>query len=374
VIDDLREPSRASNKRTLAKLLKRLEDQIQLPECLRVVGHLRRSRYFDTETSLRRAFLARREIFVRDACEDASRWLAPYERAKKLTDVHRVHVFDVVTQYRAIFSDDVDDSDGVTTTSNNNSNVSTITVTANESMVLLSAWASQRAESYRSALDESLARIDEGGALASVFEHCEYCGNSLARVGVETRPLLRDIFEKHALRIFEDALGAASEAFEKSLSTHRWTTYLGFTASSSEQEQESKNKTGDDAETNNNNTNEFAPPQSLLEHAPVAAFVNGVLAAFNEVRLLSPKLKSCRKPFAKALRKTFENGKTLLKNEERAILKTGSETKKEAWSSAWTSLESCAAPYCAKCFDKLLRLDANCDGRTASALLASLSI
>ena len=216
VIDDLRESARVANKKMLKKLLVRLQEPIQLPECLRIVGHVRRSRYFESETALRRAFLARREVFVRNACEEVRRWLAPYDRAKKLTDVHRVHVFDVVTQYRAIFSDGDGTSafeEASTTSTSNNSNV-----TADESAVLLSAWSSQRAESYKNALDESLQRVDEGGALASVFEHCEYCGNSLARVGVETRPLLREVFEKHALRIFEDALVAASEAFEKSLS------------------------------------------------------------------------------------------------------------------------------------------------------------
>jgi len=138
---------------------------------------------------------------VRNACDEVRRWLSPYDRAKKLTDVHRVHVFDVVTQYRAIFSDgdDTNIDAGVTASNNSNSNV-----TADESAILLSVWSSQRAESYKKALDETLQRVDEGGALASVFEHCEYCGNSLARVGVETRPLLREVFEKHALRIFED--------------------------------------------------------------------------------------------------------------------------------------------------------------------------
>jgi hypothetical protein len=261
-----------------------------------------------------------------------------------------VHVFDVVTQYRAIFSD----GDGTsafeetsTTSTSNNSNV-----TADESAVLLSAWSSQRAESYKNALDESLQRVDEGGALASVFEHCEYCGNSLARVGVETRPLLRKVFEKHALRIFEDALVAASEAFEKSLSTHRWTTYLAGGETTTEND---ANKDGKDA------NREYAPPQSLLEHAPIAAFVNGIVAAFNEVRLLTPKLRGCKKPFAKSLRKTFESGQKSLKNRETNELASSTEKKKEAYKEAVKAYEEVAAPYVSKCFARLFFGSANAE-------------
>jgi hypothetical protein len=258
-------------------------------------------------------------------------------------------VFDVVTQYRAIFSDGdsssategASSSSATTTTTTSNSNSD---VTADESAILLSAWSSQRAESYKNALDESLQRVDEGGALASVFEHCEYCGNSLARVGVETRPLLREVFEKHALRIFEDALVAASEAFEKSLSTHRWTTYLAGGETTTE---------NDDGNNNKDANSEYSPPQSLLEHAPVAAFVNGIVAAFNEVRLLTPKLRRCKKPFAKSLRKTFESGQKSLKNREKNELTSSTEKKKEAFKDAVRAYEKVAAPYASKCFARL---------------------
>ena len=347
VIDDLRESARMANKKMLKKLLVRLQEPIQLPECLRIVGHVRRSKYFGNETALRRAFLARREVFVRNACDDVRRWLSPYDRAKKLTDVHRVHVFDVVTQYRAIFSDgdDTNIDTGVTASNNSNSNITT-----DESAILLSVWSSQRAESYKKALDETLQRVDEGGALASVFEHCEYCGNSLARVGVETRPLLREVFEKHALRIFEDALVAASEAFEKSLSTHRWITYdlAGETTPSTESDA-----------TNKDANSEYAPPHSLLEHAPVAAFINGILAAFNEVRLLTPKLRGCKKPFARSLRKTFDNGRKSLKHRETTaselVLASShqSSNKKDAFKDAFGAYESVAAPYASACFARL---------------------
>jgi hypothetical protein len=48
---------------------------------------------------------------------------------------------------------------------------------------LLYSWSTHRVGAYLHALELALPRIDEGGALASVMEHCSYCGLSLARVG-----------------------------------------------------------------------------------------------------------------------------------------------------------------------------------------------
>jgi hypothetical protein len=93
----------------LKQLLTRLRGAIQLPECLRVVGYLRRMSALD-EVGLRRTFLQCREGHVADAVADLDDTNA-YEYLKRLTDLHRVHLFDVVMQYRAIFGDGLEDED-----------------------------------------------------------------------------------------------------------------------------------------------------------------------------------------------------------------------------------------------------------------------
>lgn len=89
----------------LQQLLGRLKTSIQLPECLRVMGYLRRIAAF-SEAELRLQFLACRDEWIAglvDELDDSD----SYEYVKHLTDVHRLHLFDAVMQYRAIFFDTV---------------------------------------------------------------------------------------------------------------------------------------------------------------------------------------------------------------------------------------------------------------------------
>lgn len=67
---------------------------------------------------------------------------------------------------------------------------------------LVFSWAEHRVCLYLDALRRHLPRITEGGSLASVLEHCMYCGMSLARVGLDIRGLLPPIFEACVMNLF----------------------------------------------------------------------------------------------------------------------------------------------------------------------------
>ena len=54
---------------------------------------------------MRLQFLQCREEYMAEVIEDLDAQSA-YDYLKRLTDIHRLHLFDVVMQYRAIFSDD----------------------------------------------------------------------------------------------------------------------------------------------------------------------------------------------------------------------------------------------------------------------------
>ena len=59
---------------------------------------------------------------------------------------------------------------------------------------------------YLESLRTALPRITEGGSLASVLEHCMYCGMSLGRVGLDFRGLLVPLFEREVLRLFSSSV------------------------------------------------------------------------------------------------------------------------------------------------------------------------
>ncbi len=76
---------------------------------------------------------------------------------------------------------------------------------------LVFSWAEHRVCLYLEALRRHLPRITEGGSLASVLEHCMYCGMSLARVGLDIRGLLPPIFEACVLNMFSKVSSCACQ-------------------------------------------------------------------------------------------------------------------------------------------------------------------
>eukprot|EP00959_Pyramimonas_sp_CCMP1952_P126143 2637778-Pyramimonas_sp.AAC.1 len=66
-----------------------------------------------SEREMRQHFLQCREAWFTVVVEELDRSSA-YDFLKRLTDCHRMHLFDVVMQYRAIFSDDTSQSEDAT--------------------------------------------------------------------------------------------------------------------------------------------------------------------------------------------------------------------------------------------------------------------
>lgn len=78
----------------------------------------------------------------------------PYDYLKRIADCHRVHLFDVVTQYRAIFTDDT---------------------SGNEEKYdggLLYSWAMHRITLHLAVLQALLPKISDGMSLATLLEQC----------------------------------------------------------------------------------------------------------------------------------------------------------------------------------------------------------
>lgn len=238
----------------LSQLLQKLRSNIQLPECLRIIGYIRRIGVFG-ESEMRLQFLRCREAWLVSVLDDLDQRNV-YDYLKGMVNCYRMHLFDVVSQYRAIFGDD---------TSRNEENYDG---------GLLFSWAMHQITSHLKTLKMMLPKITEGGSLSDILDQCMYCAMGLGWVGLDFRGLLPPLFEDAVHSLFSKNMRTAVENFQLVLDSHRWVPLpaVGFPTNASYDESQE----------------DVSPPSSLMEHPPLAVFVNGVSAAMNELRRCAP--------------------------------------------------------------------------------------
>ncbi|KAL8109830.1 hypothetical protein AgCh_025795 [Apium graveolens] len=254
VIQALAAEVKHTTQSLLTQLLQKLRSNIQLPECLRIIGYLRRIGVY-SEYEMRLQFLRCREAWLTGILDDLDQRNA-YEYLRGMVNCHRKHLFDVVNQYRAIFADDTSGSE------------------ENHDGGLLFSWATHQITYHLKMLKVMLPKIAEGGSLSNILEQCMYCAMGLGWVGLDFRGLLPPLFEEAVFNLFSKNMGTAVENFQLVLDSHRWVPLpaVGFSA----------NSFGDE------NQEDVTPPPDLMDHPPLAILVNGVSAAMNELRPCAP--------------------------------------------------------------------------------------
>ena len=268
VIEDVQR----SSQLMLEQLLAQLRAAIQLPACLRVVGFLRRFECF-TETELRLRFLQARNswlesvlnsIAVTDSENDA------YERIIRTIEVYRVHLFDIVTQYRAIFSDD----SNILFNERINKRADNLPYDSS----IFHCWLTYRIDLFLQLLRSCLEK-GVGNRLDSVLGQCMYFGQSFSRVGADFRCLLIPIFQQAVSVSFEKIVHDATKEFEREMMSY---SLLSATISHNQIKPTS-------VLPSSNNGNEIPqPPIRLLDFPPLALYLNGLLHGFNQLRLCLP--------------------------------------------------------------------------------------
>jgi len=351
-----------------AALLGRLRGPLQLPECLRVVGYLRRVCAGLPEHALRARFLACRDEWLADALAELDEG-EPYEYVKALTELHRLHLSDIVMQYRAVFFDDASGGGGGGGAGASGGDPAAAAAAARDSAAL-HAWAQHRLEGYAAALGERLPAVRDGANLASALEAVSYCGASLGRVGLDLQGLLAPLFEACALQLFGGHLAAAADAFALRLQGHRWLA-LGAAAAAPPPAKRAADAAaaaaaaGDDAGAGADAA--LAPPPALMDHGPVAVFANGALAALNELRHCA--LPALARPAGQLLLAALEQAGGAMAHSGAARSLSGPEAA--LFAAAAAALADVAAPHLAACFARIypgggpLKLD----GAMASALV-----
>ncbi|XP_037671981.1 conserved oligomeric Golgi complex subunit 8 isoform X1 [Choloepus didactylus] len=262
VIQGIVSEVRQSMQLMLSQLIQQLRTSIQLPACLRVIGYLRRMDVF-TEAELRVKFLQARDTWLRSILTAIPND-DPYFHITKTIEACRVHLFDIITQYRAIFSDEdplLPPALGEYTMNEN---------------AIFHGWVLQKVSQFLQVLETDLLR-GVGGRLDSLLGQCMYFGLSFSRVGADFRGQLAPVFQQVAISTFQKAIQEAVEKFQDEMNSYTLMSAPAILGSSNMPAAVPVTQPGT-----------LQPPMVLLDFPPLACFLNNILVAFNDLRLCCP--------------------------------------------------------------------------------------
>ncbi|XP_024196494.1 conserved oligomeric Golgi complex subunit 8 [Rosa chinensis] len=319
VVRDLAEQVRKITQSLVSQLLQKLRSDFEKPEaeyCLQIVGYLRRAEVY-TEYELRLQFLRCRQAWLTGMLEDLDE-RNPYEYLKGMISCHRKHLVDIINQCVLV---NYDEDDGG----------------------LLNSWLMHQVTSHLETLKILLPNISDGVSLSNILEESMYCGMVLGRViGLDFRGMLPPIFEEAVVNMFSNNVSRAVEGFQLVLDSHRWVLLPAIANSSFG---------GGGGNDDDDDDDVIEPPYCLMDHPPLAVFVNGVSAAMNELRPCAPL--SLKHELSKELIKGLKAVSDYLMTYNATsgiLLRENKES--ELFLSLCLAFIEITYPHCAKCFGR----------------------
>ncbi|XP_044749420.1 conserved oligomeric Golgi complex subunit 8 [Coccinella septempunctata] len=298
----------------LHQLLNQLRHELTLSKCLQIVGHLRRMDVF-SETELRLKFLQTRNHYLQNCLKvipnnDVDHHL------NKVIEITRVNLFNIVTQYRAIFDDEDQNPLEILKSNHVNHNV------------IFFSWISEKISEFLTTLEDDL---NKGvSSIDSVLGQCMYFGLSFSKVGCDFRALLVPIFTRRIGNDFQDMVHKATNNFEQNIEK--------FTLI---------NKNHPNVPWKTKIEDPLQPPDSLLEFYPLAEYLNNILNAFNKLKLCAPM--SLIDSITKVLQESLHSiAKSILKlySQEQQAFSPGS---KDAFTRLCMAFADDLIPFLQKC-------------------------
>lgn len=277
----------------LKQLLQQLKTNIQFPQCLKIIGLIRRLDIYN-ESQLRIKFLQLRDCWLQKLLENIPKD-DTYHYICKTIDENRVHLFDIITQYKALFSDD----DLTASTAALVASTTNATMQVTSETKLFNCWILDKITRFLNTLKESLQSNTIGNRLDSVLSQAMYFGLAFSRVGLDFRVLIVEIFETAAYEQLSNGIDLGTQKFEEIMSRFNIND-LVLTSEINETTATSNNTSSITAAAaallNNaaSSTNSksggvvITPPLNLIEIQPLAVYLNYVLQGFNDFRLCAP--------------------------------------------------------------------------------------
>lgn len=177
-----------------------------------------------------------------------------------MVEVTRVNLFNIFTQYKALFDDDY----GRDTNSKEN--------------LVFNSWLHEKIDDFLRMLENDLTHINSSLIdISSILGQCMYFGVSFSRIGLDFRAQLAPIFIRAITKYLNMSVIKTTRQFESDMEHF---TLINKDVSTYKRPIKSDEQV-DEGKSN-------APPESLLDFRPLAVYCNGILNIFNELRVCSP--------------------------------------------------------------------------------------
>jgi len=344
-------------------LLHSLKNHVTMPQCLEIVTALRRLNSIDLERiqsgdktnvervfaamelSLQVDFLEARDTWLDQPCTAAnagtsyptstprgsssSKIILQHSASEELLDTierYRTRMFEIVTQFNAIFraQQSSHNANGSSSGSNSNPNDSNGQV----SISLLSMWTTRRIHSFLKILNSQLHLMDDSGSLRDALDSCIFFTGSMGRLGADFTAQLPPLFEQKLMVIVLNNWREGTNQLAETLKICRDAGVASPLVSSTivATETGASSTTNTDAEEGNvsgsSSSVMMPPPRKLMALPPLGRLVNACLTGLNELRRcllpgIFPQLRD-------ALEKEFLlETKNILHAHERAVMTPG---------------------------------------------------
>lgn len=174
----------------------------------------------------------------------------------KTIEVTRVNLFNIITQYKAIFPDDQNQTPQET-----------------DGGRIFESWINKKISSFLEVLEEDLSA--GVGSMDTILGQCMYFGQSFGRVGADFRGLMVPIFLQVIAKSVSTSITKANQTFRANLEKYTLAHKVNYNLLNRKVEDPTQ-------------IDQLAPPETLLDFHPLAVLCNGYLEVLNELRLCAP--------------------------------------------------------------------------------------